>query len=111
LVWGLSVPFSFKYLFQQGIIGTQFFFERMMDGKLSPIHRSIPFDHAESSEMVEIVKDQLEWKSQVERMDWFGAWALLIWVGVWRMGYVCKILIFCTRERRLDVQPYLSQVM
>jgi hypothetical protein len=32
-----------------------FFFERMMDEKLSPIHR-IPFDHIGCSEMVEIVK-------------------------------------------------------
>ena len=46
-----SVRFSFKYLFQQRIFGTQFFFERMMDEKLSPIHR-IPFDHIGCSEMV-----------------------------------------------------------
>jgi hypothetical protein len=32
-----------------------FFFERMMDEKLSPIHH-IPFDHIGCSEMVEIVK-------------------------------------------------------
>jgi hypothetical protein len=48
------------YLFQQRIFGTlyiyiYFFFERMMDEKLSPIHR-IPFDHIGCSEMVEIVK-------------------------------------------------------
>jgi len=50
-----SVRSSLKYLFQQRIFGTQFFFERMMDEKLSPIHR-IPFDHIGCSKMVEIVK-------------------------------------------------------
>lgn len=41
-----SEPYIYIYIF---------FFERMMDEKLSPIHR-IPFDHIGCSEMVEIVK-------------------------------------------------------